>query len=97
MASTTISIHQVKVFTRVRHNGEQWETAKDIAANAKVGIRVTRHHCLALTTAGVFERAHVFPEHRYRLNPTAPKAARGHLARLEEAAKVFGLGKEVAS
>lgn len=85
-----ISLHQLKVFNFVKSQ-DGWTTAKDIAAGAGVAERTARHHARVLVHLGVFDRAEVFPAHRYRLSDKVNKRNKSYMLRIEEARQAFGL------
>ncbi len=86
-----VSNHLAKVFLVLKASPKEWLTAGGIAEKADVAGRTARSHCLRLVNLGIVDQAEVFPAHRYRLSPMASKRNKTMVARIEDAAKVFGL------
>jgi len=91
METNEVSLHQIKVYLAVKASGNDWITAKDIAERASVAPRTARAHALKLVNLGIFDKAEVFPAHRYRLAEMADKRNKGYALRIEQAMQVFGV------
>ena len=90
MERSEVSVHEVKVFLFLqRHRG--WVSSRDISESSGVAPRTARSHALRLVKLGIFDQADVFPGHRYRLSPMAPKRNAAYLRRLTESADVLGM------
>jgi Fic family protein len=90
-----VSIHEARLFAVLMKCGGEWLTSQEIAKKSKVAERTSRNHLKKLAELGLVERVKVFPGHRYRISKVESKQGNAaHLAKLEMAIKVFGLGRE---
>lgn len=92
MGHKEVSIHELKIYLALKGDSSRWLTNAQIAEKiGGIAERTVRAHTSRLVSAGLVERAEVFPGHRFRLSQKADKRGDGYLQRLEKAREVFGL------
>jgi predicted ArsR family transcriptional regulator len=83
MANMLISEHLCRVFTATAEM--EWQTAKEIAAQAKVSERTGRKHLSQLLAWEIVEAQELSPSYRYRLRSKAPASARERIKEIQAA------------
>jgi len=90
METNEVSLHRLYVWKYVEKSG-CWLTNDEIAKGANVALRTARSHSKALSDLGLFDRAEIFPAHRFKMSDKAAARNQGYLQRLQQAAEVVGL------
>ena len=89
MEHSEISAHEVRVFSAIEANPQEWLTNAEIAMLAKVAPRTARLHTNRLVKLGILDFAEVFPAHRFQLSKFAEKRNKAYWQRLKKAEAVF--------
>lgn len=89
METNEISLHQLRIFEFVR-DAARWVSLKEIVAGTASARKTADVHCRRFVNLGVFDRAEVWPGHRYRLSEMAEKRNAAIIERLRKAREAFG-------